>query len=143
MANPENLQSFLNQEKSDIKGIDQNDVKALNTLVFTKETNNSLSLKNEVKETFSRPENINAMVNGINTFLQGAEGTKLLQNPVQNKEILESYKNILSFLTQSNTQANSALNQNIQYLSWKIDNALSNKISSSPTSLESKEVIKK
>lgn len=136
MPTPENLQSFLSKEQADTKGIDQNDVKSLNTLLFNKENNNTLSLKNEVKETFSKPENLNAMVNGINSFLQGAEGTKLLQNPAQNKDALEAYKNILGFLKESNKDVNPSLNQSIQTLSGKIDIALAN-------SVESAAVIKK
>lgn len=143
MPTPENLQSFLSQEKSDNKWIDQNDVKSLNTLLFNKEDNNALSLKNEVKESFSKPENLNAITNGINTFLQGPEGVKLLQNPIQNKDTLEAYKNILLFLRKSNNQPSASFNEIIYNLTWQIDNALSNKINSSPTSLESKEVIKK
>ena len=95
MANPENLQSFINQEKTDIKGIDQTDVKALNSLLFIKENNNTLSLKNEVKETFQKQENLQTMTTGINKFLASPEGIQILQNPSQHKDTLEAYKNIL------------------------------------------------
>lgn len=89
-----NLQEFMNQEKQENNGIDQQEVQLLDQLVH----NNNKELNEEVKNILT-PENSNLLIKQINTFLKSDNGKKIDAIAQQH------YINILTTL--------SAINKNI------------------------------
>lgn len=90
-----NLQEFIAKEKQENNGIDQQEVKLLDSLLHT----NTKELNEEVKKLLT-PENSNALVKHINTFLQSDSGKKI------DTEAQQHYINILNTLANINKNIN-------------------------------------
>lgn len=90
-----NLQEFIAKEKQENNGIDQQEVKLLDSLLHT----NTKELNEEVRNILT-PENSNALVKHINTFLQSDSSKKI------DAEAQQHYINILNTLANINKNVN-------------------------------------
>lgn len=125
-----NLQEFMNQEKQENNGIDQQEVQLLDQLVH----NNNKELNEEVKNILT-PENSNLLIKQINTFLKSDNGKKIdtiaqqhyinilttlsaINKNINIKNFIEETKNLLSE-SKMDSNLSKSLFDNIKDKNWQ------------------------